>query len=141
MRHWYLSLRMRDVLYAGWSFISISFLYIFRATMCPSSGEITVSMRHWYLSLRMSDVLSAGWSFIFISLLYVFRATMCPSSGEITVSMRHWYLTLFMGGIWSACWSFTRPGWMTPPIKSDKYQWRIDTVMFPDDGHMVARNM
>jgi len=24
----------------------ISFLYMFRATMCPSSGEITVSMRH-----------------------------------------------------------------------------------------------
>ena len=24
----------------------ISFLYMFRATMCPSSGEITASMRH-----------------------------------------------------------------------------------------------
>jgi len=24
----------------------ISFLYIFRATMCPSSEEVTVSMRH-----------------------------------------------------------------------------------------------
>ena len=24
----------------------ISFLYMFRATVCPSSGEITVSMRH-----------------------------------------------------------------------------------------------
>jgi hypothetical protein len=24
----------------------ISFLYMFRVTMCPSSGEITVSMRH-----------------------------------------------------------------------------------------------
>jgi len=24
----------------------IPFLYMFRATMCPSSGEITVSMRH-----------------------------------------------------------------------------------------------
>jgi hypothetical protein len=33
--------------------IFISFLYMFRATMCPSSGEITVSMRHWYLSLCM----------------------------------------------------------------------------------------
>jgi len=30
------------------SFLSrfISFLYMFWATMCPSSGEITVSMRH-----------------------------------------------------------------------------------------------
>jgi len=25
------------------------FLYIFRATMCPSSGETTVFMRQWYL--------------------------------------------------------------------------------------------
>jgi len=33
-----------------------------RATMCPSSGEITVSMRHWYLSLCMGGVWSAGWS-------------------------------------------------------------------------------
>jgi hypothetical protein len=28
-----------------------------------------------------------------------------------------------------------------PPIQSDNYQCRIDTVLFPDDGHMVARNM
>ena len=27
----------------------MSFLYMFRATMCPSSGEITVSMRHLVL--------------------------------------------------------------------------------------------
>jgi hypothetical protein len=28
--------------------IFIYLLYMFRATTCPSSGEITVSMRHWY---------------------------------------------------------------------------------------------
>ena len=27
------------------------------------------------------------------------------------------------------------------PIQSDKYQCRIDIVISPDDGHMVARNM
>jgi len=27
----------------------ISFLYMFRATVCPSSGEITISMRHMVL--------------------------------------------------------------------------------------------
>jgi hypothetical protein len=42
--------------------IFISLLYMFRATMCPSSEEITVSMRHWYLSLCMGGVWSAGWS-------------------------------------------------------------------------------
>jgi len=30
----------------NFSFMLISILYMFRATMCPSSGEITVSMRH-----------------------------------------------------------------------------------------------
>ena len=28
----------------------------------------------------------------------------------------------------------------TPPIQSDKYQCRIDTVFSPGDEHMVARN-
>ena len=35
----------------------ISFLCMFRATMCSSSGEITVYMRHWYLSLFVDDCL------------------------------------------------------------------------------------
>jgi len=36
----------------------ISFLYMFRATMCPSSGEITVSMRHLVLiTLKTEDSL------------------------------------------------------------------------------------
>jgi hypothetical protein len=43
--------------------IFISLLYMFRANMCPSSGEITVSMWHWYLSLCVGGVWSAGWSF------------------------------------------------------------------------------
>ena len=41
--------------------IFISLLYMFRATMCPSSGELTVSMRHWYLSICMGGIWSAGW--------------------------------------------------------------------------------
>ena len=32
---------------------------MFRATMCPSSGELTVSVRKWYFSLCM------GGSFVF----------------------------------------------------------------------------
>ena len=35
----------------------IAFLYMFRATVCPSSVEITVSMRHLYLSLCMDECL------------------------------------------------------------------------------------
>jgi hypothetical protein len=62
---------------------------------------------------------------IFISLLYMFRATMCPSSGEITVSMR----------------VKLQPLDQMPPIQSNKYQCCIDTVISPDDGHVVAQNM
>ena len=34
-----------------------------------------------------------------------------------------------------------QPAHQMPPIQSDKYHRRIDTVISPDDGHMVARNM
>jgi len=60
----------------------------------------------------------------------MFRATMCPSSGETTVFMRHYV------DDWSA------------PCVPDSHPYRIrntkcsiDTVISPDDGHIVARNM
>jgi len=34
-----------------------------------------------------------------------------------------------------------QPADRTPPVQSDKYQCRIDTVISPDDGHTVAQNM
>ena len=34
--------------------------------------------------------------------------------------------------------SSLQPADQTPPIQSDKYKCRIDTVISPDDGHMVA---
>jgi len=34
-----------------------------------------------------------------------------------------------------------QPADQKPPIQSDKYQCPIDTVISPDDGPMVARNM
>jgi len=67
----------------------------------------------------------------------MFRATMCSSSGEPTVSTQHWYFSLCMGGslVWSA--DQTRQ----PPIQSEKYKCRIDTVGSPNEEHIVARNM
>jgi len=32
-------------------------LYVYRATMCPSSGELLLSMQHWYFSLLMGGCL------------------------------------------------------------------------------------
>ena len=51
--------------------------------------------------------------------------------------------------IYAALVFFTLYGWLSclqnrqPPIQSEKYQCRIDTVSSPDDGHIhvFARNM
>ena len=67
-------------------------------------------------------------------LLYMFRATVCPSSEELTESMRQWYFSFCTGG----CMICRQD---SPPIHSEKYHCRIDTVSSPDDGHVVARNM
>ena len=72
-----------------------------------------------------------SFSCMFISIPYMFRATMCPSSGEITVSMRHLvFVTLKQVNI--KLLTFFR-------VTNTRF--RIDTVISPDDGHIVARNM
>ena len=79
---------------------------------------------------------------VFISLLYVFWASLCPSSGEnYCICVTLVFVTLY--GWHLVCWlDFEiQPADQTPPIQSDKYQCRKDTVISPDDGHMVARNM
>jgi hypothetical protein len=79
---------------------------------------------------------------MFISFLYMFRATLCPSSGEITVPMRHSVFITLCG------WLSSMQGGMKPPCRPDSHphrvtntKFRIDTVISPDDGHRVARNM
>ena len=68
---------------------------------------------------------------MFISFLYMFRATVCPSSGERTVYMRHLALVILYG---LPCIPDSHPYTIT----STKYH--INTVVSPDDGHIVARN-
>jgi len=73
---------------------------------------------------------------LFISFLYMFRATMCPSSGEMTVSM--WHLVFV-----------TLCGWLSgmqgiPDSHSHRItstKCHINTVVSPDDGHLVAPKM
>jgi hypothetical protein len=48
----------------NFSCMFVSILYMFRATMCPSSGEITVSMRHLVFITVWMTVWYAGWDFI-----------------------------------------------------------------------------
>ena len=56
----------------------------------------------------------------------MFRAPMCPSSGETTVFLRHFV---------DDCLADSHP----QRITSTKYG--KNTVVSPDDGHIVARNM
>jgi len=64
----------------------------------------------------------------------MFQVTMCPSSGETTVFMRHLVF-------------FTLCGWGAPsipdshPYKITSTKCHINTVVSPDDGHIVAWNM
>ena len=87
------------------SYMFISILYMFRAAMCPSSGELIVSIRNLvYVTLYRwpfgAHVKHNSFSCMFIYILYMFWAAMCPSSGELIVSMRNLvYVTLYR-------WSF-----------------------------------
>jgi len=73
---------------------------------------------------------------MFISILYMFRAAMCPSSGELIVSMRHLvYVTLYR---WTFGVHCIPNGHLYRVIYT---RCRIDTIIFPNDGHMAARNM
>jgi len=63
---------------------------------------------------------------------------MCPSSGEITVSMRRLVFVTLCGRLSGM------QGGMIPdnhPHKVTSTRCCIDTVISPDDGHIVARNM
>ena len=71
----------------------------------------------------------------------MFRASMRPSSVENYCI----YATLALVTVWVASGRLIgvslQPAYQTPPIQSDKFQCRIDTVISPDDERMDARNM
>jgi len=66
---------------------------------------------------------------------------MCPSSEEFNVSMRHLVFVTLCG------WLSGMQGGMEPcipdshPHRVTNTKCRTDTVISPDDGHIVARNM
>jgi hypothetical protein len=77
----------------------------------------------------------------FISFLYMFRVTVCPSSAETTVFMWHLVLVILRG------WLSGMQGGI-PPCITDSHPHRltstkrcINTVVSPDDGHIVAWNV
>ena len=80
---------------------------------------------------------------MFIYFLYMFQTTMCPSSGEITI-----YATLgICHSVWMIVWY---AGWNEHSIlhtvtyvvySVTNTKCHIDTVIYPDDGQIAARNM
>jgi len=81
---------------------------------------------------------------IFISTSLHVSGNYVPIIRRTYVSMRHWYFSLWMGGclVYMRQWYFSLcMGGCQPSKQSKKYQCRIDTVSYPDDGHVVARNM
>ena len=74
----------------------ISILYMFRAAMCPSSGELLYQRDTCFVSLCVDDrlVCRSICSCVFISILYMFRAAMCPSSGELLYQCDTWFMSL-----------------------------------------------
>jgi len=105
--------------------IFISILYMFRAAMCPSSGELIVSIR------RLVYVNLYRWPFG-VQVWLKFRLIQtCTSNGLYSVTYTRCRIDTINSpddghnGLYSV--TYTRC--------------RIDTINSPDDGHMVARNM
>ena len=65
----------------------------------------------------------------------MFRATMCASSGEITIYSTVGICHSVWMTVWYAGWNDSHP-YRVPSAKC-----HIDTVVSPDDEHVVARNM
>ena len=84
---------------------------LFRATVCPSSGELAVSMRHWYFSPCVGGCL-------------VCLGQLCAHHQENLLYLCD-NLCVWLSGI-------------QPPIQSEKYQCRTDTESSPDDGHIYT---
>ena len=65
---------------------------------------------------------------------------MCPLLGEITVSMQHLvFVTLCGWTVWYA--DILHNAYQTVVHTVKNIKCRIDTVISPDDGQIVARNM
>ena len=69
---------------------------MFRASMCPSSGEKL-------LYLCDTGICHSGliYLFIYFSSLHVSDIHVRIIRRKIAASLRHWYLSLYMGGVWS----------------------------------------
>jgi len=64
----------------------IPILYMFRAAVCPSSGELLYQCDTWFISICVDDRL--------VCIPDTFRAALCPSSGELLCQCDTWFMSL-----------------------------------------------
>ena len=133
----YNRLQIKPTSYTYFLLYLFSLLYMFRASICPSSGELTVSLWHWYLTLCHSvwvtvRSVQTGQPLIQSDKYQCHKDTVSsPDDGHIVT------LSICMSGcLVCADRTATHAEW-----QSDKYQCHKDTVSSPDDGHIDAWNM
>ena len=113
----YNRLQIKPTSYTYFLLYLFSLLYMFRASICPSSGELTVSLWHWYLTLCHSVWMTVrsvqtGQPLIQSDKYQCHKDTVSsPDDGHIV----------------------THTEW-----QSDKYQCHKDRVSSRDDGHIVT---
>jgi len=71
----------------------------------------------------------------------IIRRTYCIYATLVFFTLYGWLSGLLVGMRLVSTKSHPNHQTRQPPIKSEKYQCRIDRVISPDDGHIVARNM
>jgi hypothetical protein len=92
--------------------------------LCWVKGLDIDGLREYYKLVNKANlVYNVFLVYLFLSMfinLYMYRATMCPSSGETNV--------------------FIRCGWLSGK-RTLQSSTSLNTVVSPDDGYIVARNM
>ena len=84
---------------------------------------------------------------MFMAFLYMFLAIMSPSSGETIVFMRHLVFVILCGRVSVMQGEMKLNSFISPcmpdshPHRITSTKCRINRVVSPDDGHIVARNM
>ena len=87
---------------------------------------------HSILSIFISTSLHVSGNYV-----PIIRRTCCIYASMVFFPLYGWLSDLLVGMRLSHSNQQTKQ----PPIRREKYQCRVDTVISPDDGHIVARNM
>jgi len=132
MRHWYFSLCMGGCLVVWYIYFNFSTCF----------GQLCAHHQGNLLYLCDTGIFRSLWVAVWSFGIFISTSLHVSGSYVPTIKWNVLYLcdTGIFHSLWVAVWSANQPT-RQPPIKSEKYQCRIDTVSSSGDGHMVARNM